>query len=109
MDTILPSAPSEHQHDAHDTHLDPWWVDGALRAIDTLADTQRPFTADDLRSEPYAIPEPAHPSHWGALFAKARTEGLIRPVGYCASRTTSRNGGVLRLWRGTNRRAVHAA
>ncbi|HMM96716.1 hypothetical protein [Phycicoccus sp.] len=104
--TILPCAPSEREH-LDDTHLDPFWTDGALRAIETLAAGGAIFSADDLRADPYSIPEPAHPSHWGALFAKARAQGIIRPVGFIVSRTASRNGGALRTWRG-NRTAAEA-
>jgi hypothetical protein len=102
-----------HEHsEAHDAeqgcHLDPWWVDGALRAIATLAATGEVFSADQPRAEPFSIPEPSHPNHWGGLWAKAKAEDLIKPVGYASSRTASRNGGVLRLWRGTGRQAVAA-
>ena len=89
-------------------HLDEWWVDGALRAIEDLAASGAIFSADQLRADPYNIPDPSHPNHWGALFAKARAEGIVKPVGYAASRTATRNGGVLRLWRGARRRAVAA-
>jgi hypothetical protein len=102
-----------HQHSAahdpeHGAHLDPWWADGALRAIETLAAAGVIFSVESLRVDPFSLPDPPHPSHWGAIFAKARTEGVIKPVGYIASRTPSRNGGVQRLWRGTDRRALAA-
>ena len=94
---------SEAHDAAHGTHLDPWWLDGALRAIETLAAADVIFSTDELRADPFNIPEPSHSSHWGALFAKARAEGLVKPVGFTTSRTISRNGGVLRLWRGASR------
>ncbi|NNM44585.1 hypothetical protein [Knoellia koreensis] len=88
--------------------LDDWWADGALRAIEALAAAGVIFSADDLRDDPYNLPAPHHPSQWGAVFAKAKQAGLIKPVGYAASRTGSRNGGVLRLWRGTKGTAAAA-
>lgn len=95
--------------DSEDTcHLDPWWLDSTMTAIGALAATGEIFTTDNLRDDPYSLPEPRHSSHWGAAFSMARRQGLIRPVGYAASRTASRNGGVLRLWRGTGRLAVAA-
>jgi hypothetical protein len=108
MSPRMPSAPSEREHPLG-TSLDEWWLSGAMRAIEALAGTDQIFSCDDLRADPYSIPEPSHPSHWGALFAKARTEGLIRQVGFCTSRTGTRNGGVLRTWRGATRTAVTGA
>lgn len=102
-----------HQHsDSPDPgqicHLDEWWLDGVLRAIESLARSGAIFTTDDLRRDPYSLPEPPHPNHWGAAFAKARADGIIKPVGYASSRTVSRNGGVLRLWRSAAPRVVAA-
>lgn len=80
---------------------EPWWADGARRALETLAASGEIFSADALFEPPYALPDPPHPSQVGALFAVARADALIRPVGFAASRRRSRNGGALRLWRGT--------
>jgi len=80
--------------------LDPWWADGAQRALGLLAESGRIFAADDLRDDPYSVPEPSHPNQWGSLFRAAHRVELIRPVGFTTSRTASRHGGVTRLWRG---------
>lgn len=80
---------------------DAWWADGARRALETLAANGAIFSADALFEPPFALPDPPHPSQVGALFAVARADELIRPVGFAASRRRSRNGGALRLWRGT--------
>ena len=91
------------------THLDDFWTDGALRAIEALAATGRTFSASQLRDDPYNLPDPAHPSHWGAVFSRARTEGLIEPAGYAPSSTSSRKGGVQRVWRAPRGRLEAAA
>lgn len=80
---------------------DGWWSDGARRALEVLAAGRSAFTADALFDPPFALPEPPHPSQVGSVFAGARADGLIRPVGYVASKRASRNGGAHRLWRGT--------
>lgn len=85
---------------------DQWWRDGAWRALQVCVATDEVFSADTLRDDPFNLPEPRHPSQWGALFSAARAAGLIRPVGYATSATPSRHKGVLRLWRGGPPRAV---
>lgn len=101
--------PSSAPHDPEPhCHLDPWWAEGALRAIEALAASGRIFSCSDLRDDPYSIPDPPHTAHWGVIFARARAEGICRPVGYIAARTPSRNAGVQRLWRGTQRRLAAA-
>lgn len=80
---------------------DGWWYDGARRALEVLAAGHGIFSADDLFAPPFAIADPPHPSQVGSAFASARADGLIRPVGYVASKRASRNGGAHRLWRGT--------
>lgn len=79
--------------------LDPWWVEGALRAIADLADSGSTFSSDNLRADPLSLPEPSHPGHWGILFQKAKANGLIEPAGFTVSATPSRKGGSLRVWR----------
>lgn len=80
--------------------LDPWWSDGAMRAVQALASTGRVFSADDVRDDPYNLPDPPHPSQWGALFSAAASAGLIEHAGFATSRNPTRRGGVLRTWRG---------
>jgi len=83
---------------AEATHPDGWWMAGALTAIETLAKTGRQFTAADLVD--MGVAEPDHPNHWGSLLAKAKSQGLIRRVGYGTSRRAGRNGGVCATWQG---------
>lgn len=80
-------------------HPDRWRLDGAMRALQTLAATGRDFVLDELREPPYALPEPHHANQWGSLAAVARRAGVITPVGYAASKVPSRRGSVVRVWR----------
>lgn len=81
-------------------HRDDWWWSGAMRALEHEATSGRPFAADDL-AETYGLPAPDHPGRWGALFRVAHKRGLVEPVGFRQSRSPSRAGGVLRVWRGS--------
>lgn len=80
---------------------DTWWHDCARRALDWWADSGQPFDAYDLTE--LGVPDPDHPSRWGALFSAARSEGRIIPLGYHASRRPTRSGGVCRVWQGATR------
>lgn len=71
------------------------WFDAARDALDTLIETRHLFSADDMRP---LVPEPGHPSWWGALFAGAREAGRIKPMGFMLSRSKSRKNGVIRVW-----------
>lgn len=76
------------------------WLRLASSAVEDLIASGKEFSADDVRA---AMPEgldPHHPNAWGALFNSYRREGLVELVGYRQSTTKSRNGGVLRMWRG---------
>lgn len=79
---------------------DPWWWDGAMRAVKHLAATGEPFDAWDVTE--LGVPDPDHPARWGALFTTARRAGLIVAVGYRESRRPSRAHGVCRVWRGAS-------
>lgn len=76
---------------------DPYWEAGAIKAIETLAKQGRSFTAADLTD--LGVDSPDHPNRWGSVFAKAKALGLIRKVGYTASRRAGRAGGVCAVWR----------
>jgi ribosomal protein L37E len=81
--------------------LPPAWRVAAEHAIDTLAATGQPFSADDVRDRVgHAMGRPADNS-FGGLFAKACRAGRIEPAGYTQSRRVEGRGRVLRLWRGT--------
>lgn len=78
---------------------DPWWWDGALRAVETMAATGRPFQMYDV-AETFGLPEPDNFRRWGALACAARRLGLIEPVGYAPSRRPSAACSAARVWRG---------
>ncbi|WP_296139673.1 hypothetical protein [uncultured Tessaracoccus sp.] len=82
------------EHDDPDT----WFLDCAHRAIAQLATAGVTFTTDDLRD--MGVPEPDHPSRWGAVMQAAYRAGVIRPVAATRSRRTVRHGGLHRLWEG---------
>ncbi len=78
-------------------NTDAWWKSCADRAIDYLAATGEPFSADHVAA---LVPESDHPCRWGARFHAAVHAGVIRPVGYTLSERPSRHRGVQRLYRG---------
>lgn len=96
LQPTLPEGPEQACRNADD-----WWLDCAERALGWWAETGRPFTADDLRA--LGVPDPDHPNRIGGLFRRAYRTGLIEPVGYMPSTRPSRNGGVLRTWRGVRK------
>lgn len=77
---------------------DPWWEDGALRAIKYLAETGLDFTAADLTD--LGVADPDHPARWGSVMAKAKALGLIERIGYAPSKRPSRSKSVTAVWRG---------
>ncbi|EID80214.1 MULTISPECIES: hypothetical protein [Rhodococcus] len=95
-----PTGPVRQGLEAAVENGDPWWASRARAVIDALAATDRVFSADDLRDEPYSLGEPDRPCRWGAAFQVAHREGVITPCGFAVSRRPQRQGGVLRTWRG---------
>lgn len=79
-------------------NADGWWLSTARAALETLARTGLPFTANDLTE--LGVTDPDTPARWGSLFAAAKHGGLIRPIGYTPSPRPSRSGGVCREWVG---------
>lgn len=61
------------------------------------------FTADDLRQHFRPAPEP---NQVGAVFKAACAQRLICPIGYQHSMAPSRNGAVIRVWRGVDHESV---
>lgn len=94
-----PHGSGEGRRRAED-NTDPWWRDGAMRAVEHLANTGRVFTAYDLVDE-LGVPEPDHPNRWGPLMLLAAKAGVIAHVGAEASRRPTRSGSLCRTWRGT--------
>lgn len=86
---------------------DEWWRDGAARAVEALAASGGIFQISDIRKDPYSIPEPHHPSQWGALAHTLAADGTIQQVGWARSTAPTRHGAVVSLWR-AGKRAAHA-
>lgn len=80
---------------------DPGWADGALSAIREAARRGRPFQAHDLVDE-YKLAEPPHHSAWGRVFARARAEAIIRPIGAARSRRRTVAGSLVMVWVGVD-------
>lgn len=74
------------------------WRSVADRAIDHLASTGRPFTADDVRA--LGVPDPSSPRAWGARFLAASKQGRIERVGYAPSRRASVHAHPIAVWKG---------
>jgi hypothetical protein len=105
--TTSPTLPAEAEKSTLNdavANADPWWSDGAFRAVVDIAKTRLPFEAYDVQVG-YALPEPHHPSAWGAVFRIAYERGIIVPAGAMSSRKPSRHGSLVRLWRGAPTRA----
>ena len=72
------------------------WFEDARLAIVRLSITEESFTADDMRK----VMRPAPDQHWpGIAFNNARRAGLIEPVSYTTSNSSTRKHGALRTWR----------
>ena len=81
-----------------DLNADDLWKEQADAAIDQLAATGEPFTADDVRD--LGVPDPASPKAWGARFLAASRQGRITRVGYVPSRRPSVHAHPIAQWRG---------
>ena len=72
------------------------WFEDARLAIVRLSITEQTFTADSLRK----VLRPAPHSNWpGIAFNNARRAGLIEPINYTTSNSSTRKHGALRTWR----------
>jgi hypothetical protein len=78
---------------------DPGWALGAMSAIEAMARTGARFTAFDVK-ERFQLPEPAHHSEWGRLFAAAHAAGVIEHAGATTSRRRTTAASLVRVWRG---------
>lgn len=81
-----------------DLAADKVWKQLADAAIDRLAATGQPFTADDVRE--MGVPDPSSPKAWGSRFLSAAKGGRIRRVGYQPSRRTSVRAHPVAVWVG---------
>jgi len=72
------------------------WFEDARFMIEQLSAAQDLFSADDLRK----VLRPAPDSHWpGQAFSQAQAAGLIEWVAYRKSKTKSRKGAPVSVWR----------
>lgn len=94
----MPTAPNPYAGDLL-SHADQWWRDCATRAARELAQRGTDFTADDLYE--LGVPEPDSSARTGSLLSLIKRRGYITLVGLRASTRKSRNGGAVRVWRGT--------
>ena len=76
---------------------DPIWATKALEAIKKRAESEQPFTADDIRAD---VGKPAVSGAMGAAIAAAQAQGLIRRTGDQASAVASRRRGRHGVWIG---------
>lgn len=81
-----------------DLAADQLWKTLADAAINRLAATGEPFTADDVRA--LGVPDPSSPKAWGARFLTAARQGRIVRVGYVPSRRPSVHAHPIAQWRG---------
>jgi len=96
------SRPSEPR-DRHTAvrNADPSWVAAAVGLLETFAATGTTFSADDLRD---GLPTTTSGTKaLGGVFSDAAARGLIEVAGFGPSRSASRRGGAIRLWRGRAR------
>ena len=77
----------------------------AIRStIERLAATGKQFTSDDARTwlerDPLTkcVVEGVHPNAIGASFNAAKSQGLIRPCGYCKSVRPEAHSRIIRVW-----------
>lgn len=97
---------NEHLEQIHADGPDEW-REHARGVMDWLASEGQPFDAYNLTE--LGVPEPHHPSQWGALFRTYANRGLIEPLGFEYSRRPTRSGGVCRTWRGTDKARRNSA
>lgn len=77
---------------------DEFWRRTCDAGIRELAQRGRPFEAFDLIE--LGVPEPEHPSRWGARLHHAARQGVIEAVGAGPSRRPTVRGSLVRYWRG---------
>ena len=79
---------------------DPDWRTEALAGLHQLAAKGEVFEAYDLIRA--GVPEPEHPSRWGALFNAAAKAGIITAAGAGPSARPTVRKSLTRFWRGTS-------
>ncbi|MGZ4590248.1 MAG: hypothetical protein ACXV2H_07115 [Actinomycetes bacterium] len=79
-------------------NADDEWKVLALNKIAFLAGTGFTFQAYTLVE--HGVPEPDHPSRWGAIFNHAAQAGLIAAAGYGPSARPTVKASACKQWRG---------
>ena len=80
---------------------DPWRRRAVELVAQVAAEPERPvFEAYDLVRF-YELPEPDHPSRWGAIFRLCALHGLIEYVGAGPSHRPTVKGSLVKFWRGS--------
>ena len=81
-----------------DANVDDFWKRTADQAIRVLAESGRPFTADDLHD--LGLPAPVSRNAMGGRFQAAAKAGAIVKVGYQPSRRPELRCTPIAVWRG---------
>lgn len=84
-----------------DEATDDFWRRTCDAGIRELARRGVVFQCADLLE--LGVPEPEHPSRWGARLHHAARVGLIEPVGAEPSRRVTVRASLVRTWRGVRR------
>ena len=71
------------------------WHNDAINMIRAWAESDLPFSSDDLRRSMRPAP---NPNDYGNVFQAARRLGFITSVGFKESNQPSRKHGVVRVW-----------
>ncbi len=90
------------------------WDTAARAAMRDLANSGRPFTADDFRRLMADVPTPHHPNTIGSFFRTCKAEGLITTTENGRRSTApSRRGALIHEWVGVPKNTIpsgsHAA
>lgn len=75
------------------------WKRAADRAIEQLAATGEPFTAEDVRR---MVGDPSRPNAFGSRFLAAARSGLVHKVGYRPSSRPHRHTNPIAVWVGAS-------
>lgn len=80
---------------------DGWWRSTAAAAVEHLASTGEPFTAEHVRD--LGVGEPRSQAAWGALIRAYARRGMVERVGYRPASRPEAHARALAVWRGTRR------
>jgi hypothetical protein len=81
-------------------HADDWWRRTVDQAIRALAETGKPFVADDVRERVPDPPPGTSPNAFGGRFYAASRAGLISLMGYRRSTRPESRRRPVSVWKG---------